>query len=94
MNDTRTVDRAAGESAARHGAAVHIEALTKTYQARKGDDVRAVENGAARPNTMGRPGQIVEHDLGRTIGTNSSGNLTTKMRVVIILNAIRTGFPF
>ena len=40
------------------------------------------------------PGQIVEHDLGRPVGTNTQGGLTTWIRVVIVLDIVRTASPF
>lgn len=56
---------------------------------------KAVAKGTARPNTHGRPGQIVEHDFGRTIGIDSKGNEASRLRVVTNPNGIvKTAFPY
>jgi hypothetical protein len=55
----------------------------------------AVENGAQRANTFGRPGTIFEHSFDNAIGTNSGGNLTNQLRVVISPNGtVKTAFPY
>ncbi|MEO0508982.1 MAG: RHS repeat-associated core domain-containing protein [Verrucomicrobiota bacterium] len=54
-----------------------------------------VGNGAARPNTRNRPGQIFELDFGRPIGTNIQGNPATQLRVVVRPDGtVTTAFPF
>lgn len=55
----------------------------------------AVNNGSARPNTAGRPGTLFERDLGRVIGTNSAGNATRRLRVVVDPSSnVITAFPY
>jgi hypothetical protein len=57
--------------------------------------IEAIEKGAARANTRGRPGSIFEYDFGRQIGTNVAGAPATKLRVVITPDSIvKTAFPF
>lgn len=57
------------------------------------DDV--VRNGSMRPNTGGRPGTIFERDLGQVIGTSRSGNLTSRLRVVVDQDSnVLTAFPY
>lgn len=51
--------------------------------------------GASRANTLGRPGLIFEHDFGRQIGINLSGNPTSTLRVVVGPNGVvKTAFPY
>ncbi len=55
----------------------------------------ATTKGAFKPNTYGRPGTIAEYDFGKVIGTTSTGNPATNLRVVISPNGnVVTVFPF
>jgi len=55
----------------------------------------AVEKGAVRANTAGRPGNIFEYDFGRQIGTNISGNAASNLRVVVTPEGVvKTAFPY
>lgn len=57
------------------------------------DDV--VRRGTIRPNTGGRPGLILERDLGRIIGTNGAGKSTSRLRVVLAPDgSVVTAFPY
>lgn len=54
-----------------------------------------VANGASRANTGGRAETIYEHNLGRQIGTNISGNASSQLRVVIGSDGnVITAFPY
>jgi hypothetical protein len=54
-----------------------------------------VDEGASRPNTKGRPGRIFEYEFDHPIGTNGSGNLTAKLRVILRLDGtVLTAFPY
>jgi hypothetical protein len=51
--------------------------------------------GTSRPNTGGRPGRLLEYDLGRTIGTTIDGDKTSRIRVVVSdNNEVVTAFPY
>lgn len=51
--------------------------------------------GAVRANTNGRAGNIYEYSFGKIIGTNSSGNATSKLRVVLDASGkVITAFPY
>jgi hypothetical protein len=55
----------------------------------------AVAKGAARPNTLGRPGQIFEYNFGRAIGTDIAGNAANNLRVVVNpAGEVVTAFPY
>ncbi|WP_187345695.1 RHS repeat-associated core domain-containing protein [Sorangium cellulosum] len=55
----------------------------------------AVLHGASRPNTRGRPGQIVEYNFGRPIGTDVSGAPAMRLRVVLTPGeVVKTAFPY
>jgi RHS repeat-associated protein len=61
----------------------------------RGQIDEAARKGLARPNTQGRPGEIREYDFGRTIGTNSKGEPTSRLRVVVDeLDNLITAFPY
>ncbi|AUX35167.1 MULTISPECIES: FG-GAP-like repeat-containing protein [Sorangium] len=54
-----------------------------------------VLHGASRPNTRGRPGQIVEYNFGRPIGTDVSGAPAMRLRVVLTPGGVvKTAFPY
>jgi hypothetical protein len=54
-----------------------------------------VGKGVSRPNTRNRPGTIFEHDFGRQIGVDISGNPATRIRVVVRPDGtVVTAFPF
>ena len=51
--------------------------------------------GTSRPNTGGRPGRLLEYDLGRTIGTTIDGESTSRIRIVVSdNNQVVTAFPY
>ena len=51
--------------------------------------------GTSRPNTGGRPGRLLEYDLGRTIGTARDGEETSRIRIVVSdSNQVITAFPY
>lgn len=51
--------------------------------------------GTSRPNTGGRPGRLLEYDLGRTIGTTIDGDKTSRIRIVVSdNNEVVTAFPY
>lgn len=55
----------------------------------------AVSKGAARANTGGRPGVILEYNFGRQIDVDMAGNAATRIRVVVMPNGtLTTAFPF
>jgi len=55
----------------------------------------SIAKGTVRPNTLGRAGYILEHDLGRAIGTDLTGSATGRLRTVIRPNgSVRTAFPY
>jgi uncharacterized protein RhaS with RHS repeats len=55
---------------------------------------QAVANAAPIPNTLGRPGQIFDLDLGSTIGTDINGNPTSILRVAVnAAGEVITAFP-
>jgi hypothetical protein len=55
----------------------------------------ATSRGQPRTNTNGRPGQIFEYDFGRTIGSDTQGNPTSRLRVVVgSRNQVVTAFPY
>ena len=56
---------------------------------------QAVTKGTVRANTGGRAGQIFEFDTGTTIGENSSGAATSRIRVVVDPKGkVITAFPY
>lgn len=51
--------------------------------------------GTSRPNTGGRPGRLLEYDLGRIIGTTIDGESTSRIRIVVSdNNQVITAFPY
>jgi hypothetical protein len=51
--------------------------------------------GTSRPNNGGRPGRLLEYDLGRTIGTTIDGDKTSRIRIVVSdKNEVITAFPY
>jgi hypothetical protein len=54
----------------------------------------AVNSGTVRPNTMGRPGQLFEHDFGSQVGIDINGNAATRLRVVVSNGRVVTAFPY
>jgi hypothetical protein len=51
--------------------------------------------GTSRPNTGGRPGRLLEYDLGRIIGTTIDGEKTPRIRIVVSdNNEVITAFPY
>ena len=51
--------------------------------------------GTSRPNTGGRPGRLLEYDLGRAIGTTVDGDTTSRIRIVVSdNNQVITAFPY
>lgn len=53
----------------------------------------ALEKGAIKPNTQGRPGSIVEFAFDKAVGVTSKGQETNKLRVVVQDGKIITAFP-
>ncbi len=55
----------------------------------------ATRRGTFKPNTFNRPGTIAEYDFGRAIGTNTKGQATSTLKVVINPNGtVNTAYPY